>query len=153
MKKRVLDFKPEIEAIIARCEVCSLAMSMPDGRPYVVIMNFGFRDGVFYFHSAPDGMKINLLREFPEVCIALSTDHQLRWQNEQVACSYGMKYRSVMARGSVAFIDSPEEKRAALNIIMSQYAKGDYEYSRPALENVCVFRLVPETLEARAYGY
>jgi nitroimidazol reductase NimA-like FMN-containing flavoprotein (pyridoxamine 5'-phosphate oxidase superfamily) len=153
MKRRILDFRPEIEAIIAKCDVCSLAMSMPDGRPYVVIMNFGFKDGVFYFHSAPYGLKINLLREFPEVCIALSTDHQLRWQNEQVACSYGMKYRSVLARGSVEFISAIEDKVVALNCIMAQYTKRAFEYKLPSLENVCVFKLVPETIEARAYGY
>ncbi|MBK9292618.1 MAG: pyridoxamine 5'-phosphate oxidase family protein [Bacteroidetes bacterium] len=153
MKRRVIDFRPEIEAIIRKCEVCSLAMSRPDGRPYVVIMNFGYRDGVFYFHSSPDGTKINLLKEYPEVCLMMSTDHQLRWQNEAVACSYSMKYRSVMAEGTVEFITDLDEKTSALNIIMGQYAQGEFNYSRPALENVCVFRLVPEKIEARAYGY
>ncbi|HMM11734.1 MAG TPA: pyridoxamine 5'-phosphate oxidase family protein [Bacteroidales bacterium] len=153
MKRRILDFRPEIDAIIKRCEVCSLAMSMPDGRPYVVIMNFGYKDGVFYFHSSPEGMKINVLREFPEVCIALSTDHHLRWQNEQVACSYGMKYRSVTVRGSVEFMHDLDQKKEALNIIMQQYTEGTFEYSLPSLENVCVFRLQPQSIEARAYGY
>lgn len=153
MKRRTLDYRPEIDAIIGRCEVCSLAMCRPDGLPYVVIMNFGYKDGIFYFHSAPEGLKINVLRQFPEVCIALSTDHQLRWQNEQVACSYGMKYRSVVARGKVSFITETSQKIEALNIIMAQYTNGIFEYSRPSVENVCVFQLVPDTLEARAYGY
>ncbi len=153
MKRRVLDFQPEIEAIIGKCEACSLAMSMPDGRPYVVIMNFGYKDGVFYFHSAPEGLKINLLKEFPEVCVVMSTDHHLRWQNEQVACSYSMKYRSVMARGTVEFITDPEAKKEALNIIMQHYTQGEFNYSDPAIANVSVFSLKPDSLEARAYGY
>lgn len=77
----------------------------------------------------------------------------LRWQNIDVACSYTMKYRSVLMYGRVEFIEDIAEKENALNIIMSQYTDEDARYSEPALRNVCVFKVKAEKVEGRAFGY
>jgi len=70
-----------------------------------------------------------------------------------VACSYSMKYRSVLASGKAVFLEKPEDKVEALNIIMSQYTDREYTYNVPAVRDVCVFKVALETLEGRAYGY
>ena len=49
-----------IEEVIARAPVCRLALS-DNGEPYVVPMNFGYSDGVLYFHGAPNGRKIDII--------------------------------------------------------------------------------------------
>lgn len=153
MKSRMLDFGPDIEKIIDKCRFCSLAMIDLEGKPYVLHMNFGFRDKVLYLHAAPEGRKIDILKKNPDVCVAFSTDHLLRWQNIDVACSYTMKYRSVLMYGRVEFIEDIAEKENALNIIMSQYTDEDARYSEPALRNVCVFKVKAEKVEGRAFGY
>jgi uncharacterized protein len=153
MKSRILSFEPEIVSIIQKCRYCSLAMVDLEGKPYVLHMNFGFRDKVLYLHAAPEGKKIEILKQNPDVCVAFSTDHLLRWQNIEVACSYTMKYRSVLLYGKVEFVEDMKQKEDALNVIMNQYTDENYRYSEPAIRNVCVFIVKAERIEGRAFGY
>lgn len=153
MKSRNITLKEEIERIIKSCEACNVAMIDLDGKPYIVPMNFGFNDNYIFLHSSPNGKKIDSLKKNNSVCVSFSTDHLLRWQSEKVACSYSMKYKSVLAFGKVEFVEGKEEKIEALNQIMKQYTDKEYTYSDPAVKDVMVFKVNIEKLEARAYGY
>lgn len=154
MKTREITLQSALEDIIARCEYCSMAMIDQNNHPYVLPMNFGYADGVVYLHSAPEGKKVDILRNNKRVCLAFSTDHELRRQNDDVACSYSMKYRSVLIYGKVEFIDDPTEKRRVLNILMKQYTGRDnFNYNDPAIKNVLVYKVAAEKMEGRAYGY
>lgn len=139
----------EIEKIFAECKYCNMAMVTPDGEPYVIPMNFGYKNRTLYFHAGPKGQKLDFLRNNPKVCVSFSTGHELRYQNEQVACSYSMKFKSILAKGKVEFVPEKEDKIAALDIIMSQYASLDFKYSDPAVNNVVVFKLPIEEMDAR----
>lgn len=154
MKSREITLQSSMEDIISRCQYCSMAMVDQDNRPYVLPMNFGYAEGVVYLHSAPEGKKVDILHSNSKVCLAFSTDHELRYQSENVACSYSMKYRSVLIYGKVTFITDPDEKRRVLNIIMKQYTgRDDFKYNDPAIKNVLVYKVVAEKMEGRAYGY
>ena len=153
MKNRKIILKEEIERIIKNCEFCNVAMVDLEGKPYVIPMNFGYSNNYIYLHSSPNGKKIDCLRNNNSVCVSFSTDHLLRWQSEKVACSYSMKYRSVLAYGKVEFEIAKEEKIEALNQIMKQYTDKEYTYSDPAVKDVMVFKVNIGKLEGRAYGY
>jgi len=153
MRNRTITDLKEIEAIIKNARFCHLAMSSSDNMPYVIPMNFGYKDGVFYFHGAAKGKKIQILKDRPSVCIAISTDQELRWQNENVACSYSMKYRSILAHGKVEFIQDPEEKKICLEIVMSHYSEREFIFSPPSLREVCCWKIKADPLEGRIYGY
>ncbi|NLN96447.1 MAG: pyridoxamine 5'-phosphate oxidase family protein [Bacteroidales bacterium] len=154
MKSRNISLVAAMEDIIARCSYCSMGMVDKDNKPYVLHMNFGYEDGVLYLHSAPKGKKIDVLQNNNNVCLAFSTDHVLEHQNADVACSYSMKYRSVLVFGKTEFIDDLSEKRQILNLIMKQYTgRCDYEYSDPAAKSVTVYKVIIEKMEGRAYGY
>jgi len=129
-----------------------MAMCDADGNPYVLPMNFGYKEGIIYMHGAAQGKKISFLRLRPQVCVNFSTDQKLRYQSEQVACSWSMIYRSVLAYGKVSFIDDMEEKTAALHIIMAQYAERSFHYNPPSLKEVNVWKIVTDRLEGRAFG-
>ncbi|MHA1558578.1 MAG: pyridoxamine 5'-phosphate oxidase family protein [Alphaproteobacteria bacterium] len=153
MKNRIITLKEEIERIILSCEVCNLAMVDGDNRPYVIPMNFGYENNVIYLHSSQTGKKIDILKKNKQVSVSFSTDHDLSWQSEKVACSYSMRYRSVLASGHVEFVEEKEEKIAALNVIMKNYTDLPFKYSDPSIREVLVFKVVIEKLEGRAYGY
>jgi len=153
MRSRPLDYKPELERIIEKCQVCHLSMVDLEGKPYVLPFNFGYEADTFYLHSAPVGKKIDILKKNNEVCLAMSTDYELRSQNENVACSYGWKYRSVLAYGKVEFIEDMDEKVKALNMLMKNYTDIEFSYNTPAVRDVCVYKVVVEKMEGRAYGY
>jgi len=153
MKKRELTFKPELESIIQKCQICSMSMVDEAGMPYVLPMNFGYEEEYVYFHSAQTGRKVDVLKNNPNVCIAFSTDEQLKWVNEEVACSWGMKYRSVLAYGKIEFIDDFDEKEKALKVIMRNYSDIDFTFNAPAVKDVLVYRVKIEKLHGRALGY
>jgi len=153
MKKRVLSNLQEMMDIANKCEACYVGMADKSNIPYVVPMNFGLDEKNIYFHSARTGKKIEILKSNPNVCVVFSTDHELRWQHEGVACSYNMKYRSILAHGKVEFIDDFDEKMKAMNVIMRKYTGRDFAYKAPAVNEVQPWRVVVEKWEGKVYGY
>lgn len=153
MRARILYQQEEFDDIISRCQVCHVAMVDQHGLPYVLPMNFGYFNGILYLHSSQKGKKTDILRSKPEVCVAFSTDYVLRYQNEEVACSYGMRYKSVLIYGKVEFLEDCEAKTEAMNCIMKHYSGKEFHYNVPAIREVCVYRVIPEKFTCRVYGY
>lgn len=144
----------DIEDILSKCDVCYLGMVEEDDTPYVLPFNFGYHEGNLYLHAGPGGKKFEVLKKNNRVCAAFSTDHELRGRHEHVACSFFMKYRSVLLHGYIEMIVEGEEKVRALNIIMEKYTgRSGFKYNPPALNNVQTFRLVVEKAEGRSFGY
>ena len=153
MHHRFITDQTEIDAIINKCQVCYVSMVDENNLPYVLPFNFGYINGVIFLHSAQKGLKIDILRKNPSVCIAFSTDHQLRHQSESVACSYSMKYRSVLAFGKVEFIDDMDQKVEFMNQVMSHYTDKEFTYNAPSLREVCTYKVNVEKFTAKIYGY
>ena len=87
MKTLIVTEKEQIEDIITKCTICYVGMADTDGTPYVIPMNFGYKEGVVYLHSAQEGRSIDILSRNPKICVTFSTDHALVFQHPQVACS------------------------------------------------------------------
>ncbi|MCX6252453.1 MAG: pyridoxamine 5'-phosphate oxidase family protein [Bacteroidetes bacterium] len=153
MKSNQLVKQEDIEAVIRKCNVCHIGMIDTEGQPYVLPMNFGYDNGVIYLHSSQKGKKITILTNNPQVCIEFSTDYLLRFQSEEMACSYSMKYRSVLAYGKVEFVEDPEEKIPHLNIIMKNYTPREFTYGLPSLKEVCCWKVKVEKFEGKVFGY
>ncbi len=152
MKTIVIDDKERVESIIARCDICYVGLTDLEGNPYVIPMNFGYRDGVIYLHSGPEGNSIGMLAKNDHVCITFSIDHELVFQHPKVACSYRMRAKSVICRGRVTFLDDLSEKREALDIIMKHYIDRDFIYSDPAVKNVKIWEIPIDFVSAKEYG-
>lgn len=143
----------KIKSIIDKCEVCYVGMADGNNEPYVVPYNFGFHNGMLFLHSAQQGKKMDILRKNNKVWIVFSTDHQMAFQHQDVACSYLMRYRSVMISGRVEFLESNEEKAEALNIIMKKYTGRDFKYGIPSLVEVCCYKVIVEKMSGKEFGY
>ena len=144
----------EIDQIINGTTACHVAMVDNGGIPYVLPFNFGYKDGRLFIHCAPDGKKIDIWKHNPKVCVAFSKDYELRVQSEKVACSYSMKYRSVLVHGEVTPIAEYDDKIKVLEIIMEKYSgKTNFTYNHPAVDNVKVFEIKINKMEGRVYGY
>jgi len=153
MKPRILTNPHEILETAGKCDVCYVSMADANNMPYLVPMNFGLSDNEIYLHSAQSGRKIDILKNNPNVCVCFTTDHKLRWQSEEVACSYSMKYRSIRAYGVVEFVDNFEEKISYLNIIMQKYTGKDFQFNAPSIQEVLCWRVKVSVWEGRVYGY
>ena len=139
--------------IIDKCEACYVSMVDQHNMPYVVPLNFGLKDGVIYLHSSRTGKKLDILRNNKNVCIAFSTDHQLRFQHEDVACSYVMKYRSILVYGHIEFIEDIEDKIEAMNLVMKKYVGKEFSYNEPAIREVCVYKVIISEMTGKKLGY
>ena len=66
---QITDFS-EIEKIIESSLICRLGLCN-NNIPYVVPLNFGYKEKVLYFHSAPEGKKIEYIRKNNNVCFEI----------------------------------------------------------------------------------
>ena len=149
-KEREIKDKNEIESVIERATVCRIALS-DNNVPYIVPLNFGYKDNCLYFHSAPKGKKIDIMRRNNNVCFELDIDHKLI--ESETPCNYSMKYRSVIGFGKAFFVDDFEGKRTALNAIMQHYSGSSYEFSENQLRKVAVIKVVIESMTGKKSGY
>jgi len=152
MKTVILEEQEKVEEIISRADICYVGMVDEQNMPYVIPMNFGYKDGVIYLHSGPTGRSIDILNKNHNVCITFSIDHELVFQHPKVACSYRMKAKSVICCGKVRFIENMDDKREILNIIMAQYSDKTFEYSDPAVKNVKIWEIPIDKISAKEYG-
>ncbi len=152
MKTITITEQEQIESIIGKCKVCYIGMADADGTPYVLPMNFGYRNRIIYLHSAPDGSSIDILGRNNKICIAFSIDHTLAFQHPEVACSYRMKSKSVIAWGEVVFEEDYDRKVEALDIIMKQYSDKEFTYSTPAVVNVKIWKVKVEKITCKVFG-
>ncbi|NOY86741.1 MAG: pyridoxamine 5'-phosphate oxidase family protein [Deltaproteobacteria bacterium] len=143
--KQIIDITG-IEAVVRSGEICHLAM-VDKGRPYVVPVNYGYANGALYFHSAPAGRKINILRKNPDVCFSIVSNHGLV-KNER-ACSWSAKYRSVIGTGRAVILDDRIEKEKGLSILMKQYSDQEYDFSGEDLTGVVVIRVKIEEMKGK----
>ena len=140
----------EIEALLKTMKVIRLAM-IDEGQPYIVPLNFGYRyepELTFYFHSATQGRKLRIMRANPRVAFEMDTEHRLI--EAETACGYGFAYASILGSGRIEFIEAPEAKRDALNVLMGSYTqRQDFTFTDQALSKVTVYKLIVETLSAK----
>lgn len=140
----------DIETILRNAPVCRIAMSAED-RPYVIPVNFAATTTHLYFHSAKDGRKIDILRKNPSVCFEVDLPGKI--VAGETACAWGMAYKSVIGFGRAFFIESAEEKKKALDLLMNKYAGRDaFVYADEALDKVCVIGVNIENVTGKWSG-
>lgn len=152
MKTFSIEEQERIEIVIRACKLCFVGMSDENGRPYVLPMNFGYRNGIIYLHSAREGRSIRTMEKNPYICVTFCSDAELIYQHPDVACSYRMRAGSVICEGKVEFEEDFAEKEKALDIIMSHYAGKKFSYSVPAVNNVKIWKLPIEVVGAKEFG-
>ncbi len=143
----------EIADIMEQAEVCRLAM-VDDGMPYLVPLCFGFSGNALYLHSSERGKKIEILTKNAAVCFEMDVDTVVK--PGETACKWGMGFRSVIGFGRAVFLEDPEDKRRALDIIMAHYASrhefGKFTYSDAALSATTMIRIDIESMTGKKAG-
>ncbi|HUT26686.1 MAG TPA: pyridoxamine 5'-phosphate oxidase family protein [Methanomassiliicoccales archaeon] len=136
----------ELDQVIMRAEVCRLGM-VDDGEPYIVPMNFGYRRGVFFFHCAQEGRKLDIIRRNPGVCFELESDVRLIGGDRP--CQWTSSFRSVIGMGNATVVLDDIGKREGLEAIMDHYAKGPFDFDEHPLSLTAVIRVVVERMSGK----
>ena len=148
-EKEIKDIK-RIEAVLKKANICRIGLSDADG-PYIVPVCFGYRDRTLYFHCAPEGRKISILRRNARVCVEADTD--VEFVPHKTACGWTLKYRSVIGFGSARILEDREAKREGLSVIMAHYARGSFQFPDETVDRTAVVRIELESLTGKQSGY
>jgi nitroimidazol reductase NimA-like FMN-containing flavoprotein (pyridoxamine 5'-phosphate oxidase superfamily) len=143
-KDREVKDKNVIEEILLQCRTCHVAMIDGD-MPYIVPLSYGYGftdDGALelYFHSAPEGRKLDILRRNNAVCFEISYEGAPVFA--ETPCNSGYYFSSVIGYGKVLFIEGADEKCKALSVMFKRQSGKDVLFTADQAENVCVYKIV-----------
>jgi nitroimidazol reductase NimA-like FMN-containing flavoprotein (pyridoxamine 5'-phosphate oxidase superfamily) len=105
----------EARQLLAQGEYGVLSTVSPDGTPYGVPLSYVYHQGEIFFHSAPEGRKVEYLATGARAsfCVVGAT----RLLPEK----FSTRYESAIASGEIRELDG-DEKRAALSRLVEKYA-------------------------------
>lgn len=136
--EREIKERGELEDVIHRAEVCRLAM-VDDGEPYIVPMNFGYRDGCLYFHCAKEGRKLDILKRDPKVCFELEAG--VRLVKGESPCKWSTSYESVIGWGTAEVVLEEKDVREGLGVLMSHYTEGPFDFDPRSLSLTALIKV------------
>ena len=154
-KDREIINRDDIIDIIKKCDVIRLAFNA-EGAPYILPLNFGIlcnqNDIVFYFHSANEGRKLDLMLKNPNVGFEADCSHKLI--TGKAACDYSMEYESIIGSGELLIIEDYDEKIMGLDLIMDKYSGKNGEkwsYNENMVKNVTIFKLIVSEITGKRH--
>lgn len=145
--KEILD-QALIEQIINQVRVCRLGLCR-DGQPYIVPVSFGYDGKSIYFHTAPEGRKIDYMTANNQVCFELEHDVKVL-PHDTAACQWTFSFYSVIGFGTVAELTDLPRKVAALNQIMQKYSGRAWDFNDQQLAKTRLWRLAIEQISCKA---
>ncbi len=146
-KDRQITDRAYIEKILEEEMVCRIALCEGD-RPYIVPMNFGYKDGYLYLHSAREGRKIDILKKNKNLCFQIDRDCEVTGAG--APCNWSMRYCSVVGFGKAMFVENIKEKIEALNVIVEQHiGKPQGDYPKETLNRLAVIKVKIEELTGK----
>lgn len=112
---RAVDEEKALE-IVDKSTFGVVSMCAPDNTPYAVALNLA-RDGrKLYFHAAKEGLKVDILRQNPHVCVVFVPKATL------VPEQFTTHYASAVVRGVAREITDAEEGNHALRVICDRFS-------------------------------
>ena len=90
-------------------------------------LNFAYRDGKVYFHTAREGEKIDDIKRDNRVCFEV--DLPIAYvEGDENPCKASYLYRSVIIKGRAVIVEDKAEKIQALGYLMEKYQpEGGYD--------------------------
>jgi hypothetical protein len=129
MARRLTTDEQFIAQVLDESEVGHVAFE-DDGYLYLVPLLCAPMNGRLYFHSAPTGHMMDLIRAGKRLMFcAYVVDKRLLVGK---ACEYAIRYRSVQGKGTARIVTDPAVKVRALNAITARLARG--HHFEPATE-------------------
>lgn len=116
-KDRVLDEKDAME-LLETGEYGFLSMVGTDGFGYGIPISFVKEGESLYFHCAPEGYKLECLRENPNVSFCVVGETRV------VPNQFTTAYESVLVSGTIHLGLAEEERRHALRLLVKKYCSG-----------------------------
>jgi len=144
--------KNELYEIIRNCKVCHVGF-VDNNVPYILAFNFGFDGKSIILHCAKEGRKINILAKNNNVCIEFDAFHEIFARHPEVACSWRMRYKSVIINGKAEIVDDYNDKVKYLNIFMQNYSDQNFIFNPPSVNNINIVKVDILEISGRKFEY
>ncbi|MFC5446763.1 pyridoxamine 5'-phosphate oxidase family protein [Paenibacillus aestuarii] len=156
MQKRACTDTATIQHFLDQARTGFLGLSSDD-HPYVVPLNFVWKDEAIYFHGAAGGRKIEVIQMNPQACFTVSEEYGTI--TDPVPANTDTAYMSVMIFGTVERVSDITEATAAMQGMLNKYVPGYYDkplaqshlerYVSSMGSKTAVFKLVASSLSAK----
>jgi nitroimidazol reductase NimA-like FMN-containing flavoprotein (pyridoxamine 5'-phosphate oxidase superfamily) len=124
-----------MEDILNRAEVGRMALF--DGTmPYIIPLNFLYKDGIIVFHCAWEGRKLDIISMNPNCCFEV--DKYMGEVSYHYESRCHLDYDSVLAFGRARIEDNDETKVQLLQLLSEKYNE---LYKKPLSEGGKRFKL------------
>jgi uncharacterized protein len=148
-KKEILN-RAVIDKLLNTCPVGRLGTIGKDGYPRIKPLNFVYRDGTIYFHSAKEGEKVDDISR--DSRIVFEVDEPIGYVKSNInPCSAKYLYRSILIKGRAAIVHDEKERLIALRALMRKYQpEGGYgEFLLEKLAITAVIRIDIEEITGK----
>jgi len=124
------------------CNARYAHLGMVDGNmPYVIPIGFGYDMKHIYVHCASKGYKTTILKKNPKVCVNFDSVSSVK-HGTAGPCSSSLFYESVICSGEAVFVETFEEKKKALELIIKKYSPDDTrEMTDKQIDQVTIIRI------------
>ncbi len=140
--------RKEAEDILRKATHGTLALEGADGYPYAVPVSYAYKDDKIVFHSALEGQKIESLRKYPKVSMAVTDADDI------VAEKFTTHFRSAIAFGIAEIVEEGEELYWAMRALLEKYSphhmEGGEKYMKSALGKYCAVIVSVKYLTGKA---
>ncbi|GMK47813.1 pyridoxamine 5'-phosphate oxidase [Paenibacillus glycanilyticus] len=156
LQKRACTDAGKIERFLGQARTGFLGLAS-DNVPYVVPLNFVWKDNAIYFHGASEGRKIEMIAENPAACFTVSEEYGTI--ADPTPAHVDTAYMSAIIYGTIEKVVDWEEATAAMQVMLDKYVPGyfDRPLARTHLERyvssmgskTSVFKLVSSSISAK----
>lgn len=148
-KDREVQNKTEIFDILNRCDTVRIGIQ-GNTYPYVVPVSFGMEivenKAIIYFHCAQRGMKVDLLRANPCVCV----EGDIFIKVEKTGHGITTRYESVIGFGECHFVDDTDEVIHGLRVLTEHYGHRDYSLEKcRGIERLLIGKIVLDSITGK----
>ncbi len=128
-----------IERFVSQNDICHIVMNGENGYPYVIPINYVYSNGIFILHSAMQGLKMDLLKADPRVCLEISKMLNIETEGRVPCKNFKTEFISVIAFGKIEF----PEGEAKIDILsqFSAHYMGKAKEDIGATEKVQAFMM------------
>ena len=156
MSNRACTDERKIKNFLVSAQTAFLGL-VDDNMPYVIPLNFVCKDGIFYFHGANQGKKIDIMKSNVNACMTISENYGT--MVDPTPAKTDTAYMSVIANGKVEIITDLDEATAAMQSMLDKYVPNYYKaplskthidkYQSSLGSKTVIFKIKPLNLTAK----